>query len=37
MVKVKKTYYPNPERREIYRKKFAAYEKAQAALDFFRS
>ena len=37
MVKVKKTYYPNPERREIYRKKFAAYEKAQAALDFFHS
>ena len=35
MVRVRKTYLPDPERGEIYRKKFAAYEKAQAALDFF--
>ncbi|MBC8585270.1 FGGY-family carbohydrate kinase [Youxingia wuxianensis] len=35
MVHMKKTYYPNKEKAEIYNKKFAAYEKALAALDFF--
>lgn len=37
MVKVRKTYLPDPKRKEIYRKKFAVYEKAQSALDFFHS
>lgn len=35
MVHMKKTYYPNKETANIYNKKFAAYEKALAALDFF--
>ena len=35
MVHMKKTYLPNPEKRKIYEKKFAAYKQALAALDFF--
>lgn len=37
MVKVRKVYQPDPARVEIYQKKFAAYQKAQAALDFFHT
>ncbi len=37
MVEVKTVYEPRDEYAEIYQKKFSAYEKAQAALDFFHS
>jgi L-xylulokinase len=37
MVNIKKIYQPRPEYAEIYQRKYLAYEKAQAALDFFHS
>lgn len=35
MVHMKKTYYPNPEYRDVYAEKYDTYKRALAALDFF--
>jgi L-xylulokinase len=37
MVRVKKTFYPNPEYVEIYQKKYNAFQRALEALDFFHT
>lgn len=37
MVEVRQTYLPDPRRAAVYDRKFAAYERAQAALDLFHS
>ncbi|MFV0361836.1 MAG: FGGY-family carbohydrate kinase [Suipraeoptans sp.] len=35
MVKVKKVYHPNPDRAQIYEKKYKSFKNAQASIDFF--